>query len=98
MNKDYFMQSMDINGRSLTGAIFEVETKAGVKIGDFPVGPDGSITISNVHLVEGYLVQGEVTANGGDEGVEMVWPLGRNDFPGLHVGVADAFLGILPVA
>lgn len=53
---------VDINGRSLTGAIFEVKTKAGVKIGDFPVGPDGSITVSNVHLAEGYYMITELQA------------------------------------
>ena len=53
---------VDINGRFLTGAIFEVKTKAGVRIGDFPVGPDGSITISNVHLTEGYFIITELQA------------------------------------
>ena len=47
---------VDINGQFLTGAIFEVKTKAGVKIGDFPVGADGSITIANKHLTEGYYI------------------------------------------
>jgi len=47
---------IDINGRPLTGAIFEVKTKAGVKIGDFPVGADGTVTVSNVHLTEGYYI------------------------------------------
>ena len=53
---------VDINGRFLTGAIFQVKTKAGVKIGDFPVGPDGSITVSNVHLAEGYYIITELQA------------------------------------
>ncbi len=53
---------VDINGRFLTGAIFEVKTKAGVEIGDFPVGPDGSITVSNIHLTEGYFIITELQA------------------------------------
>ena len=52
----------DINGKLLTGAVFEVKTKAGVKIGDFPVGADGTITISNVHLDEGYYIITEKVA------------------------------------
>lgn len=52
----------DINGKLLTGAVFEVKTKAGVKIGDFPVGADGTITISNVHLDEGYYIVTEKVA------------------------------------
>ncbi len=51
---------VDINGRPLTGAMFEVKTKAGVKIGDFPVGADGTITVSNVHLTEGYYIVTEI--------------------------------------
>ena len=53
---------VDINGRPLTGAIFEVKTKAGVKIGDFPVGPDGTVTIPNIHLDEGYYLITEIQA------------------------------------
>ena len=53
---------VDINGNALTGAIFEVKTKAGVKIGDFPVGPDGSITVENIHLDEGYYIITEIQA------------------------------------
>jgi len=53
---------VDINGKFLTGAIFEVKTKAGVKIGDFPVGADGTVTISNVHLTEGYYIVTEKQA------------------------------------
>ena len=53
---------VDINGKHLTGAIFEVKTKAGVKIGDFPVGEDGTVTISNVHLEEGYYIITELQA------------------------------------
>ena len=56
---------VDITGKPLTGAIFEVKTKAGVKIGDFPVGPDGSITIENVHLDEGYYIVTEIQAPDG---------------------------------
>ena len=56
---------MDINGNALTGAIFEVKTKAGVKIGDFPVGPDGSITVENIHLDEGYYIVTEIQAPDG---------------------------------
>jgi len=52
----------DINGKLLTGAVFEVKTKAGVKIGDFPVAADGTITISNVHLDEGYYIITEKVA------------------------------------
>lgn len=52
----------DINGKLLTGAVFEVKTKAGVKIGDFPVGADGTITVSNVHLDEGYYIVTEKVA------------------------------------
>jgi len=43
---------VDINGRPLTGALFEVKTKAGVKIGDFPVGVEhdkgNTITFENI--------------------------------------------------
>ena len=56
---------VDINGNALTGAIFEVKTKAGVKIGDFPVGPDGSITVENIHLDEGYYIITEIQASEG---------------------------------
>ena len=56
------IHKVDINGNALTGAIFEVKTKAGVKIGDFPVGPDGSITIENIHLDEGYYIVTEIQA------------------------------------
>ena len=59
------IHKVDINGNALTGAIFEVKTKAGVKIGDFPVGPDGSITIENVHLDEGYYIVTEIQAPDG---------------------------------
>ena len=47
---------VDINGNFLPGAIFEVKTKAGVKIGDFPVGEDGTVTIPNTQLDEGYYI------------------------------------------
>ena len=56
------ISKVDINGNFLTGAIFEVKTKAGVKIGDYPVGPDGKITVSNVHLDEGYYIITEIQA------------------------------------
>lgn len=59
------IHKVDINGNALTGAIFEVKTKAGVKIGDFPVGPDGSITIENIHLDEGYFIITELQAPDG---------------------------------
>ena len=59
------IHKVDINGNALTGAIFEVKTKAGVKIGDFPVGPDGSITVENVHLDEGYYIVTEIQAPDG---------------------------------
>ena len=59
------IHKVDINGNALTGAIFEVKTKAGVKIGDFPVGPDGSITVENIHLDEGYYIVTEIQAPDG---------------------------------
>ena len=59
------IHKVDINGNALTGAIFEVKTKAGVKIGDFPVGPDGSITVENIHLEEGYYIVTEIQAPDG---------------------------------
>ena len=59
------IHKVDINGNALTGAIFEVKTKAGVKIGDFPVGPDGSVTVDNIHLDEGYYIVTETQAPDG---------------------------------
>ncbi|WP_251317900.1 SpaA isopeptide-forming pilin-related protein [Flintibacter muris] len=56
---------VDINGKHLTGAIFEVKTKAGVKIGDFPVGADGTITVPQKHLTEGYYIITEKQAPAG---------------------------------
>ena len=56
---------LDINGKHLTGAIFEVKTKAGVKIGDFPVGADGTITVPQKHLTEGYYIITEKQAPAG---------------------------------
>ncbi len=53
---------VDINGKHLTGAIFEVKTKSGVKIGDFPVGADGTITVPQKHLTEGYYIITEIQA------------------------------------
>ena len=59
------IHKVDINGNALTGAIFEVKTKAGVKIGDFPIGSDGSITVENIHLDEGYYIVTEIQAPDG---------------------------------
>ncbi|WP_300755882.1 collagen binding domain-containing protein [uncultured Oscillibacter sp.] len=56
---------VDINGKHLTGAIFEIRTKAGVKIGDFPVGADGTITVPQKHLTEGYFIITEKQAPAG---------------------------------
>ena len=56
---------VDINGKHLTGAIFEIKTKAGVKIGDFPVGADGTITVPQKHLTEGYYIITEKQAPAG---------------------------------
>ena len=53
---------VDINGHFLTGAIFEVKTKAGVKIGDFPVDANGEITVPQKHLTEGYYIITELQA------------------------------------
>ena len=53
---------VDVNGKLLPGAIFEVRTKSGVKIGDFPVDENGTVTISNVHLDEGYYIVTEIQA------------------------------------
>ena len=56
---------VDIEGKHLTGAIFEIKTKAGVKIGDFPVGADGTITVPQKHLTEGYYIITEKQAPAG---------------------------------
>ena len=56
---------VDINGKHLTGAIFEVKTKAGVKIGDFPVDANGEITVPQKHLTEGYYIITEKQAPAG---------------------------------
>ncbi len=56
---------VDIAGKHLTGAIFTVTTKAGVKIGDFPVGADGTIEIPKKHLTEGYYIITEKQAPAG---------------------------------
>ena len=56
---------VDINGKHLTGAIFEVKTKAGVKIGDFPVNANGEITVPQKHLTEGYYIITEKQAPAG---------------------------------
>ena len=53
---------VDINGKHLTGAIFEVKTKSGVKIGDFPVNANGEITVPQKHLTEGYYIITEIQA------------------------------------
>ena len=50
------ISKVDINGMPLTGAIFEVKTKAGVKIGDFPVDSTGKILVPSEHLLEGYYI------------------------------------------
>ena len=59
------INKVDLNGKALTGAIFELKTKAGVKIGDFPVDANGKVTISNVHLTEGYYIITETQAPAG---------------------------------
>ncbi len=56
------ISKVDINGKFLPGAIFEVKTKTGVKIGDFTVGPDGKVTVPNIHLDEGYYIITEIQA------------------------------------
>ena len=56
---------VDIEGKHLTGAIFEVKTKAGVKIGDFPVDANGEITVPQKHLTEGYYIITEKQAPAG---------------------------------
>ena len=56
------IKKVDLNGKLLPGAIFEVKTKDGVKIGDFPVEANGTVTISNVHLDEGYYIITEIQA------------------------------------
>lgn len=56
------IKKVDLNGKLLPGAIFEVKTKDGVKIGDFPVDDNGTITVSNVHLNEGYFIITEIQA------------------------------------
>ena len=59
------IHKVDMNGQPLTGAIFEVNSKDGVKIGDFPVDKNGSVTVSNVHLTEGYYIITEKQAPNG---------------------------------
>ena len=56
------ISKVDLNGNALPGAIFEVKTKDGVKIGDYPVDKNGKVTISNVHLDEGYYIVTEIQA------------------------------------
>jgi len=56
------ISKVDLNGNALSGAIFEVKTKDGVKIGDYPVDKNGKVTISNVHLDEGYYIVTEIQA------------------------------------
>lgn len=56
------ISKVDLNGNALSGAIFEVKTKGGVKIGDYPVDKNGTVTISNVHLDEGYYIVTETQA------------------------------------
>ena len=50
------ISKVDIDGKPLTGAVFEVKTKAGVKIGDFPVDSSGKILVPSEHLLEGYYI------------------------------------------
>ena len=59
------ISKVDLNGNALSGAIFEVKTKAGVKIGDYPVDKDGKVTVSNIHLNEGYYIVTEIQAPDG---------------------------------
>ena len=59
------LKKVDMDGKPLTGAIFEVKTKAGVELGDFPVGADGTVTIDHVHLEEGYYIITEIQAPSG---------------------------------
>ena len=56
---------VDIEGKHLTGALFEVKTKAGVKIGDFPVDANGEILVPKKHLAEGYYIITEKQAPAG---------------------------------
>ena len=56
------ISKVNLNGNALSGAIFEVKTKAGVKIGDYPVDKNGKVTVSNVNLDEGYYVVTEIQA------------------------------------
>ena len=41
-------------------------------------------------------VQGNVAADGGQKGKEIFWPVGWDDLPGFEIGIADAFLRVLP--
>ena len=41
-------------------------------------------------------VQGYVAADGGRKGEEILWPVGWDDLPGFKIGIADAFLRVLP--
>ena len=50
------ISKVDIDGKPLAGAVFEVKTKAGVKIGDFPVDSSGKILVPSEHLLEGYYI------------------------------------------
>ena len=59
------ISKVDLNGNAITGAIFEVKTKAGVKIGDYPVDKNGKVTVSNIHLDEGYYIVTEIQAPDG---------------------------------
>ena len=66
LSEEYRLQKLvNINGKHLTGAIFEVKTKAGVKIGDFPVNANGEITVPQKHLTEGYYIITEKQAPAG---------------------------------
>ena len=42
-------------------------------------------------------VQGNIAADGGQKGKKVLGVVGRDAFPGLQIGIADAFLRVLPV-
>jgi len=42
------ISKVDLNGNALPGAIFEVKTKDGVKIGDYPVDKNGKVTMPSI--------------------------------------------------
>lgn len=59
------IHKVDLSGKALPGAIFEVKTKTGVKIGDFPVDANGTVTIDSTQLAEGYYLITEIQAPDG---------------------------------